>query len=117
MTIEERVLKIARDARASTRVLAGLSSAEKEQTLRGMASGLIKNSEFLLTENRKDVDAGRGCLSAAMLDRLTLNQATIEAMARGIEEVAALPDPVGKVTSMWKRPNGLTVGRMEYPLG
>ncbi len=117
MTIEEHIQKIARDARASTRVLAGLSSTEKEQALRGMASGLINNSELLLAENKRDVEAGLGCLSAAMLDRLTLNQATIEAMARGIEEIAVLPDPVGKVTSMWKRPNGLTVGRMRIPLG
>ena len=56
-------------------------------------------------------------LSAAMMDRLTLKDATIESMAAGLREVAALPDPVGKVTSMWKRPNGLLVGRMRIPLG
>ena len=56
-------------------------------------------------------------LSQAMLDRLTLKDATIEGIARGLAEVAALPDPVGEVTSMWKRPNGLKVGRMRIPLG
>ena len=56
-------------------------------------------------------------LSAAMIDRLTVKDATIEAMAQGLREVAALPDPVGKVTSMWRRPNGLLVGRMRIPLG
>ena len=56
-------------------------------------------------------------LSAAMTDRLTLKKATIDAMAKGLQEVAALPDPVGQVTSMWRRPNGLLVGRMRIPLG
>ena len=74
--------------------------------------------DFILSENSRDVTAAREKgLSAAMIDRLTVKNATIEAMAQGLREVAALPDPVGKVTSMWRRPNGLLVGRMRIPLG
>jgi glutamate-5-semialdehyde dehydrogenase len=83
-----------------------------------MSEGLIKNSEFLIGENKKDLQYAREKgISSAMLDRLTLTEATIEGMAKGIKEVAGLPDPVGRVTSMWRRPNGLLVGRMRIPLG
>ena len=77
-----------------------------------MADGLVRNAEFLISENSKDLQCAKGNISSAMLDRLTLKQATIEGMAKGIKEVAALPDPVGRVTSMWRRPNGLQVGKM-----
>jgi glutamate-5-semialdehyde dehydrogenase len=83
-----------------------------------MANELEHNCKFLLAENAKDVaGAKKSGISRAMLERLTLKQATIEQMAKGLREVAALPDPVGKVTSMWRRPNGLLVGRMRIPLG
>jgi glutamate-5-semialdehyde dehydrogenase len=83
-----------------------------------MAEELVKNTEFLLDENGKDVRYAREKgLSSAMVDRLTLKAETVSGIARGLREVAALPDPVGKVTSMWKRPNGLVVGRMRIPLG
>ncbi|HEU4949145.1 MAG TPA: glutamate-5-semialdehyde dehydrogenase, partial [Candidatus Deferrimicrobiaceae bacterium] len=74
--------------------------------------------EELQAENRKDMEAGKSKgLSAAMLDRLLLTDARIRQMADGIEEVIALPDPVGEVLKMWRRPNGLWVGRMRIPLG
>ena len=83
-----------------------------------MADELERNCKFLLAENAKDVArAKKSGISRAMLERLTLKQATIEQMAKGLREVAALPDPVGKVTSMWRRPNGLLVGKMRIPLG
>jgi glutamate-5-semialdehyde dehydrogenase len=83
-----------------------------------MADELERNCKFLLAENAKDVAiAKKSGISRAMLERLTLKQDTIEQMAKGLREVAALPDPVGKVTSMWRRPNGLLVGRMRIPLG
>ena len=83
-----------------------------------MAEHLIQQTAYLLAENVKDVElAKESGLSAAMVDRLTLKRETVEAIAHGLIEVAGLPDPVGKVTSMWRRPNGLLVGRMQIPLG
>jgi len=118
MTIQNRILKIAEDSRAASRRLAGVPSKVKDAALLDMAEGLTKNSEFLTGENKKDLQCAREKgISSAMLDRLTLKEAAIEGMAKGIKEVAGLPDPVGRVTSMWRRPNGLLVGRMRIPLG
>jgi glutamate-5-semialdehyde dehydrogenase len=98
--------------------MAKLSSAAKDALLTDMADALISNASHLIDENAKDLDtAGKKGLSPAMLDRLMLNEARIKAMADGLREVAALPDPVGEVTRMWKRPNGLMVGKMRIPLG
>jgi len=83
-----------------------------------MAEKLLEAREPIAAENQKDLSAARDAgLSAAMLDRLTLSEAVIGAMADGLREVAALPDPVGEVPGMWKRPNGLVVGRVRIPLG
>lgn len=83
-----------------------------------MADELIRNADQLIAANNVDVaGAKKAALSKAMIDRLVLKKVTIENMAQGLKEVAALPDPVGKVTSMWRRPNGLLVGRMRIPLG
>jgi len=118
MDIKEQVLRIAENARQAASAVANLSSAEKDEALVEMAVQLIHHADDLIEENEKDVEAARKKgLSRAMIDRLTLDEKAIRAMARGLEEVAALPDPVGKVTSMWRRPNGLLVGRMRIPLG
>jgi glutamate-5-semialdehyde dehydrogenase len=83
-----------------------------------MADELIRHRDLIVSENERDVRAaGEKGLSSAMIDRLTVKDATLQAMAQGLREVAALPDPVGRVTSMWRRPNGLLVGRMRIPLG
>ena len=99
-------------------VLSVLSAADKNRILRAVGAALRENASYLQEENARDVAAAaeKG-LPAAMIDRLTLKEATIAAMAAGCDEVAALDDPVGKVTSMWRRPNGLLVGRMRIPLG
>ena len=98
--------------------LARLPAGVKDLALRAMADGLIARAEYLLRENARDLETARQRgLSPAMLDRLTLSSDTIASIAAGIREVVALPDPVGKVLSLWKRPNGLTVGRMRIPLG
>ena len=118
MDIKEQVLRIAENARQAASAVANLSSAEKDEALVEMAVQLIHHADDLIEANEKDVEAARKKgLSRAMIDRLTLDEKAIRAMARGLEEVAALPDPVGKVTSMWRRPNGLLVGRMRIPLG
>lgn len=107
-----------RRARQASVILARISTGVKNRTLMAMADALIANGERLLMENALDVAHAREMgLTPAMIDRLSLKETTIAGIARGIGEVAALPDPVGEVTSMWKRPNGLTVGRMRIPLG
>jgi glutamate-5-semialdehyde dehydrogenase len=116
--IKSSVQQIARDAASASKKLSRVTEMEKNKVLLRMAEELEHNAKFLLEENSKDViRAKKSGIPRAMLERLTLKQATIEQMARGLREVAALPDPVGKVTSMWRRPNGLLVGKMRIPLG
>jgi glutamate-5-semialdehyde dehydrogenase len=118
MDIKEQVFQIAKNAKQAASAVANLSSAEKDEALVEMAEQLIHHADYLIEENEKDVEyARRKGLSKAMIDRLTMDEKAVRAMARGLEEVAALPDPVGKITSMWRRPNGLLVGRMRIPLG
>jgi glutamate-5-semialdehyde dehydrogenase len=118
MTIAEKIRKIAADARQSSFAMARLSSGAKNELLMNMAMALINNTFHLIEENRKDLASGeKKGLSSAMLDRLMLDEGRIKAMADGLREVANLPDPVGEVTRMWKRPNGLMVGKMRIPLG
>lgn len=118
MNIQETVAKIAQDALAASRRLSRISASEKNTALLRMADELGRRRGMILSENSTDVAAAREKgLSSAMMDRLTVKESTIDAMAQGLREVAALPDPVGKVTSMWRRPNGLLVGRMRIPLG
>ncbi len=114
----EMIRGIAESARRASRALTGLSSTAKDQALRRMADSLRQASPFLQQENARDLEAANSTgLSSAMIDRLTLNGKVIEGMARGMEEIAELPDPVGKITGMARRPNGLMVGRMRIPLG
>ncbi|HOZ62219.1 MAG TPA: glutamate-5-semialdehyde dehydrogenase [Smithellaceae bacterium] len=118
MDIKNSIRQIAEKALKAARDLAHASTEDKNDVLLKMAQELLAKSDFLIKENAKDLrQAKKSGLSAAMIDRLTLKEATIEAMAQGLREVAALPDPVGKITSMWRRPNGLLVGRMRIPLG
>ena len=118
MNIPEQIARIAADARAASFTMARLSTTVKNSLLECMAKALIDNTAALIDENRRDLEGGeKKGLSAAMLDRLMLNEARIKGMADGLMEVLALPDPVGEVTRMWKRPNNLMVGRMRIPLG
>ncbi len=118
MDLKNEIIRLTVNAKMSSGVLSRLSAREKDRALLDMADALENRKASLIEENKKDLDYARTQgLSAAMMDRLTLKDATIAAMAAGLREVAALPDPVGKVTSMWKRPNGLLVGRMRIPLG
>src|SRR5581483_1517842 len=117
-SLKEMALQLGQRAQAAARRLAPLASTEKNRALLLMADRLQAQGEFLVQENKKDQDsaAQRG-IGGALLDRIALNPARIEAMANGLREVAALPDPVHEVTKMWRRPNGLQVGRMRIPLG
>ena len=114
----KEIVEIAKRARRAASILANISSGKKNEALNKMSDLLVEKREYLIEQNSKDLAFARGKgLSNAMMDRLTLNQSTIEGMAKGLKEVAALPDPVGAVTSMRKRPNDLLVGKMRIPLG
>ncbi len=118
MTIAAQIRTIAADARQAAIAMAKLPTTAKNDLLMAMAMALINNTPHLIEENRKDLEAGeKKGLSGAMLDRLMLDETRIKAMADGLREVANLPDPVGEVTRMWKRPNNLMVGKMRIPLG
>jgi glutamate-5-semialdehyde dehydrogenase len=116
--IEESILQMGRQARAAAYRLAQLSSDEKNAILRAMASSIRANAATLMQANDKDLAAGveKG-LYAAMLDRLRLDEARIEAMAAGIDQVATLPDPVGQVMDAWERPNGIRIEQVRVPIG
>ncbi|MBI5420509.1 MAG: glutamate-5-semialdehyde dehydrogenase [Deltaproteobacteria bacterium] len=117
-TIKESVNRVCRAAKEAAALIGRADTAKKNAALDAMAKGLRDQAAWLKEENRKDMEAGKAKgLSAAMLDRLLLTDARIRQMADGIEEVIALPDPVGEVLKMWRRPNGLWVGRMRIPLG
>ncbi|MFH2013049.1 MAG: glutamate-5-semialdehyde dehydrogenase [Pseudomonadota bacterium] len=118
MSIENQVLKIAKDSKAASKELSNLSSKKKNDILISMSNELLKNAQLLKQENEKDLEnAKKKVLSDAFIDRLTLSDSTVQAMAEGLRDVAALPDPVGEVTKMWKRPNNLLVGKVRIPLG
>ncbi len=115
---ESMIETIAARARKASRPLVSLSTVQKNRALAAMAQRLRSSAEELKTENAKDLKQARAShLSAAMIDRLTLSDKVIEGMAWALEEIAELPDPVGKIENMTRRPNGLTVGKMKIPLG
>lgn len=118
MDIKTLVHNKANAAKKASRKLAAVSSKEKNNALLRMADSLKKNSAELISENKKDILAAeQKGLSKAMIERLTLNEKHIADMAQGLIEVAALPDPVGEITNMRQRPNGMSVGKMRVPIG
>ena len=116
--LKQQALRLGKQAKTAARRLAPLSSVEKNRALLLMAEKLEVKSGFLIQENQKDLEfATANGVSRAMLDRIALDPARVQEMAQGLREVAALPDPVREVVKMWRRPNGLQVGRMRIPLG
>ena len=106
----------ARAAREAAAIVARAPRPAKDAALRAAAAALRARQDAILAANAADVDGAPG-LSAAFRDRLTLTPARIEAMAKGLEEVAELPDPVGRTLAEWTRPNGLVIRRIAQPLG
>jgi len=118
MDLRSFVLKKAKEAKQGARSLATVSSEQKNIALVKMAEVLTRKKRELINANRKDIAAAlKKGLSRALIDRLTLSEKRIKEMAQGLVEVAALPDPVGEITKMWQRPNGMMVGRMRVPIG
>jgi len=118
MSLRDEVVKVAERTHKAARNAAKLAMTKKEAILREAASALREQRSFLQEANAKDLEVGRSRgLSKAMMDRLTLSDKVIDDTARGLEEIAAFPDPVGEIVRMWTRPNGMRVGRMRIPLG
>ncbi len=118
MSLAAMMQQMAQEAKAAARQVAVLSSTVKNQALAAMAQSLAAQRGLIQAENQKDVAAAQQQgYPAAFIDRLTLSDKVINAMIQGLEDVIKLPDPVGAVTSMWRRPNGLLVGRQRIPLG
>lgn len=116
--IKQLILEMGAKARAAAHALAVLNSDLKNDILRSMAAGLRDHQQEILTANQLDIKAGQtNGLTPAMLDRLRLDSARLEAIAAGVEEVAELPDPVGEVLSKWTRPNKVQFEQVRVPIG
>jgi len=116
--IKAYMIKVGQRARVASREMARADTATKNGALVAAAKALRREARKLLSENAADVLAARtGGKDAAFLDRLTLTDKLIEAMAAGLEQVAKLPDPVGQISELHQQPSGIKVGRMRVPLG
>ncbi len=112
------LIGLGKNAKSATRFLNTLSTATKNKALLAMADSLEENSAEIIEANKIDLDNGeKAGLSKTLLERLTLNVARVKGMADGLREIAALPDPVGEVLGMTKRPSGIEVGRVRTPIG
>ncbi len=109
---------VGRRARAASRLVARASTGDKNAALLAIADALLASKAAVLAANAQDVEAGKASgLDAALLDRLTIGEKTFAGMIEGLQQVAALPDPIGAITDMNYRPSGIQVGKMRVPLG
>jgi glutamate-5-semialdehyde dehydrogenase len=116
--LEARMEEMGKTACEAARFLAVASTAQKDAALLSMASGLKREADEILQANALDLKLAREKgIAPTMLDRLMLNPQRIEEMAHGLEALTALPDPIGEVIKMWRRPNGLEIGKVRVPLG
>ena len=116
--IKDMVISKVKNAKSAARELANVTSVVKNSALNSMAENILASIEHLKNENQKDLEAGKEKgLSSAFLDRLELTDKRIDSMADGLRQIAMLPDPVGEVMRMWRRPNGLRIGKIRVPLG
>ena len=116
--IKQYMTQLGQQARAASRVLARAQTSQKNAALLGIAEAIEQQRDALLNANQQDLEAGRAKgLDDALLDRLELNDERIAAMAEGVRQIVALPDPVGAITDMRYMPSGIQVGKMRVPLG
>ncbi len=116
--MKEKILAKAQQAKEASRFISKASTELKNKIIERMAEYLRKRTDELIEANKLDIaNAEKKGLSKALIDRLTLNEKRITEMVKGLEEVVALPDPVGEITKMWLRPNGMQVGKMRVPIG
>ncbi len=118
MELQSAILDMGRRARAAAHQLVKLSSDQKNRILVAMAEQLLADEATILAANARDLERAQvNGLSAAMMDRLTLNPKRLTDIAQALREVAELPDPVGEVLADWKRPNGLRIRKVRVPIG
>ncbi len=118
MDVGTYIHNVGRQARAAARVVARADTATKNRALKGMAAAIERSRKQLLEANARDLDvAKKQQLDPAMVDRLTLTPKVIAAMADGLRQIAALPDPIGEITEARKRPSGIKVAKMRVPIG
>src|SRR5690606_37489821 len=116
--VAARVAEIGRQARRASRALAASDTASRNRALEATANAIEARVESIQRANRLDLEGGRQkSLSPALMDRLELTPSRIAAMAEGLRQIAALPDPVGEITDLRRRPSGIRVGRMRVPIG
>ncbi|MCC6484291.1 MAG: glutamate-5-semialdehyde dehydrogenase [Armatimonadetes bacterium] len=116
--LDSSIEQMARSAQKAAARLAVTSSKEKDAALIAMADALVEHQDRIIDSNRKDLEAGRESgLSEALIDRLTLTGKRIADMAEGLNQLAALPDPIGRVNRGWRLPNGLDIKKVSVPLG
>jgi glutamate-5-semialdehyde dehydrogenase len=118
MDIKQYMEQVGKQARAASRLVAAASTDAKNTALNAMAAKIRERQAELLAANERDLAQARADgLEAAMIDRLTLTAKGVESMAQGLEQIASLPDPVGEITNVKRRPSGIQVGHMRVPLG
>jgi len=116
--LESQMRALCRAARAASVELARAKPDQRTQALKHASAAIRRQSKAILAANRQDLEAAKSAkLSPALTDRLMLDESRVEAMAKGLEDVSLLPDPVGTVLAEWKRPNGLSISRVRVPLG
>ncbi|MDB5727687.1 MAG: glutamate-5-semialdehyde dehydrogenase [Noviherbaspirillum sp.] len=118
MDIKHYMNEVGRRARKASRAMAKADTAARNRALSLIAAAIRRDADILRAANREDLAAARAAgLEPAMLDRLTLSDKAIATMAEGLEQIAALPDPIGEISNMKLRPTGIQVGQMRVPLG
>lgn len=118
MRLEEEILSLLKKTRAAAASLALCPTERKNQALLALAAALRAQTGSILEANRRDLENARAAgRTGAFIERLTLSEARIEALAKSVEEVAALPDPVGEIIEQWRRPNGLQISKVRVPIG
>ena len=118
MEIKQYMQQLGQNARVASRLMAKADTNTKNRALLSIATAIRRDQEKLIAANRADLDAARATgMESAMLDRLTLSEKAIATMAEGLEQIAALGDPIGEITDLKYRPSGIQVGRMRVPLG
>ena len=118
MDVKTYMQTLGKQARIASRAIASADANQKNQALLAMAAAIRRDAPVLLAANARDMQAARAAgLDAALLDRLEIHAKSVAAMAEGLEQIAALPDPVGEITDLKYRPSGIQVGKMRVPLG
>ena len=118
MNIEEYMRRVGAQARSASRAIAKADTGVKNAALHALAAAIRRERAALLAANAEDLAAAKAAgLEAALLDRLALSEKSIETMAEGVEQIAALPDPVGEISDLKFRPSGIQIGKMRVPLG